>query len=214
MRGQASILRMPRRVRRGVALARRLVRDERGATIVEFAIVAPVMCLMLVGAFDVAHTLYTRTVLQGIIQKASRDATLESGLEGATQTALDNKVRDQVRAMANNSTITYSRKYYRTFSSAAIARYEPWTDTNGNGTCNGGEPYEDTNNNRSWDAGGNTGQGGAKDAVVYTVTVSYPRFFPLYRMVGGSNQTTVEATTVLRNQPYGDQAVPTVRNCP
>ena len=111
-------------------------------------------------------------------------------------------------------TITFSRKYYRSFSNAAAARFEPWTDTNGNGTCNGGEPYQDNNNNGSWDAtGGNTGQGGAKDAVLYTVTVSYPRFFPIYRMVGGSNTTVLTASTVLRNQPYGDQAVPTVRNC-
>ncbi|OYX46938.1 MAG: hypothetical protein B7Y97_13125, partial [Sphingomonas sp. 32-66-10] len=36
-----------------------LRRDESGATIVEFAMVAPVLGLVLLGAFDVAHTLYT-----------------------------------------------------------------------------------------------------------------------------------------------------------
>lgn len=192
----------------------RLARDERGATIIEFAIVAPVMCLMLVGAFDVAHTLYMRSVLQGIVQKTARDATLESGLESNQQTVLDNRVKSQVSAIANNGTTTITRKYYRTFSAAASAQYEPWTDTNGNGTCDRSEPYEDTNNNSRWDSTGNTGQGSAKDAVLYTVSVTYPRFFPLNSFVGGSNTTTVTATTVLRNQPYGDQAVPTVRNCP
>jgi Flp pilus assembly protein TadG len=189
-------------------------RDAKGATIVEFAMVAPVMGLVVLGAFDVGHTLYMRSALQGVLQKAARDATLESGLQGATQTALDNKVRAQVRALANNATIQFSRQYYRSFTNAASSQFEPYTDTDSNGTCNGGEPYQDNNNNGSWDAtGGNDGAGGAKDAVLYTVTVSYPRFFPVYRMIGGSNTTVVKAATVLRNQPYGDQTVPAVRNC-
>lgn len=204
---------------RGGALRRaaskcRLIRDERGATIVEFAMVAPIMGLALLGAFDVAHTLYMRGVLQGVVQKTARDSTLETGLESTQQATLDARVRAQVEALASNATTTITRSYYRTFSNAAAARFEPWTDTDGNGTCNGGEPYEDTNNNSSWDsAGGNSGQGGAKDAVIYTVRVSYPRAFPIYNFVGGSNTTVITATTVLRNQPYGDQAVPTVRNC-
>lgn len=202
------------------AMPRRLARDEAGATIIEFAIVAPVMCLTLVGGFDVAHTLYMRSVLQGIVQKAGRDATLEVGQQSVIQAALDAKVTAQVSELANNSQITFGRSYYRTFANAAAAKFEPFTDTNGNGTCDGpsgstpGEPYEDTNGNLRWDAtGGNLGQGGAKDAVVYTVSVTYPRMFPLHGFIGGSNTTTVKATTVLRNQPYTDQAVTKVLNC-
>lgn len=199
---------------------RRLARDERGATIIEFAIVAPVMGLLLLGAFDVAHTLYMRAALQGVVQKTARDATLESGLAGATQTALDNKVKAQIKALANNGTVTITRQWYRNYEQAAASKFEPWTDTNGNGTCDGpagstpGEPYEDTNGNGRWDStGGNLNQGGAKDAVLYTATVSYPRFFPIYNIVGGSKTTKVTASTILRNQPYGDQGVPKVRNC-
>ena len=217
MTRQVSHQRLPREMPRAASprrLLRVFARDARGATIVEFAMVAPVMGLVLLGAFDVGHTLYMRSVLQGILQKAARDATLETGLVTANQNTLDDKVKLQVRALANNSTITFSRKYYRSFTNAAAAQFEPYTDSNGNGTCNGGEPYQDNNNNGSWDAtGGNSGQGGAKDAVLYTVTVSYPRFFPIYNFVGGSNTTVLTASTVLRNQPYGDQAVPTVRNC-
>ncbi len=192
-------------------------RDQRGATIIEFAIVAPVLSLMLVGAFDVAHTLYMRATLQGIVQKIARDATLESA-DDAAQTALDNKVTAQVRALANNSTITFTRRYYRTFSDASAAQAEAWTDTNHDGKCDAGEPYQDDNNNGVWDAdGGDSGEGGAKDRAVYTVTVTYPRFFPLYKLIGGSNTTEITATTILENQPYSDQnsyGTPTVRNCP
>lgn len=195
-----------------------LARDESGVTVVEFAMVAPVLGLVLLGAFDIAHTLYARAALQGIVQKAARDSTLETSADTTVQATLDNKVKNQVRALSNNATITVTRRYYRTFTDAAVARAEAWTDTNANGTCDSGEPYEDANNNSNWDKdGGNEGQGGAKDATLYTVTMTYPRFFPIYRMVGGSNTTKLTASTVLRNQPYSDQnsyAAPQVRNCP
>lgn len=202
-------------------LAARLRREEVGGVIVEFAIVAPVMCLLLVGAFDVAHTLYTRAALQGVVQKVGRDASLETGGDAATQATLDGRVRNQVKAFANNAEVAITRNYFRTFTHAAAKRFEPFTDTNGNGTCDGpsgatpGEPYEDTNGNERWDAtGGNDSQGSADDAVVYTVTMTYPRMFPLHSMIGLSDTTVVEATTVLRNQPFSDQAVSKVRNCP
>lgn len=199
---------------------RRLAGDRRGATIIEFAIVAPVLCALLFGALDIAHTLYLRAVLQGVVQKVGRDSTLETGLAGNTQADLDAKVTAQARLLHNNSTVTISRKWYRSFSNAAKAQFEPFTDTNGNGICDGpqgstpGEPYEDNNGNQKWDAdGANAGQGGAKDAVIYSVTISYPRIFPIDKIIGGSPTTSVTASTVLRNQPYGDQGSATVRNC-
>ncbi|MBX3594079.1 TadE/TadG family type IV pilus assembly protein [Sphingomonas sp.] len=195
-----------------------LRRDESGVTVVEFAMVAPVLGLVLLGGFDIAHTLYTRAALQGIVQKTARDSTLESGSDADAQAALDEKVRMQIKALANNATIDITRRYYRTFTDAAAARAETWTDTNSNGVCDGSEPYEDANNNNVWDRdGADNGQGGAKDATLYTVTVTYPRMFPLYNFIGVSRTTKLTATTVLRNQPYGDQstyATATVRNCP
>ena len=199
------------------AANRALARDTSGVTVVEFAIIAPVLGLALLGAFDVAHTLYARANLQGVVQKTARDSSLEASTAAEAQNILDNRVRAQVRLMANNAEINITRRYYRTFSEAAEAKPEDWTDTNDDGVCNEGEPYEDANLNGSWDAdGGNWGQGGAKDATLYTVTVSYPRFFPIYNLVGGSNETKLIATTVLRNQPYADQsryAAAVVRNC-
>lgn len=200
-----------------------LFRDERGSTAIEFAILAPVLCLLLVGTFDTAHSLYARSVLQGIVQKTARDATLESSSDTAAQTAQDLKVKKQVWALANNATIVITRRYYRTFSLAAAAQAETYTDNNLNGTCDGpagatpGEPYQDANNNGVWDKdGGDAGQGGAKDRTVYTVKVSYPRFFPLWKFIGGSTTTDLVASTVLMNQPYADQGsytVSTARNC-
>lgn len=195
-----------------------LGRDEAGATIIEFAMVAPVLGLLLLGAFDVAHTLYVRATLEGVVQKTARDSALESGTDTAAQVLLDEKVKKQIKALANNADVVITRRFYRSFADAAAARAEQWTDTNGNGTCDGSEPFEDANMNNVWDEdGGNEGQGGAKDATLYTVTMTYPRMFPLYNLIGISRTAEVSAKTVLRNQPYGDQGSylsMQVRNCP
>ncbi len=180
MTRQVSHHRLPRASQTRASTPRRFLRafarDKKGATVVEFAIVAPVMGMVLLGAFDVSHTLYMRSALQGIVQKVARDATLESGLDVDQQGVLDERVRTQIRALANNAGVTITRKFYRTFSNAAAAQFEPYTDTNHNGKCDKGEPYQDNNDNSTWDAaGGNSGQGGRKDAVLYTVAVSYPR---------------------------------------
>lgn len=184
-----------------------LWRDRRAASILEFAFVAPVMCLLLVGAFDIAHGLYVTTTVQGIVQKTSRDSSLESGSTAAAATAIDDRVRAQVLALANNATVTFKRRFYRTFSLAQSALAETWADANRNGTCDNNEGYQDANANNTWDAdGGDAGQGGAKDKTVYTVTVSYQHLLPVWKYIGGSNMQTITANTVLQNQPYGDQA--------
>ena len=198
--------------------ARKFGADRRGVTAVEFGIIAPVLCLLLVGGFDVAHTLYLRTTLQGIVQKAARDSSLEAETDAGATTTIDDKVGRQVRALVNNAQINYSRRFYRTFADAAARDPEAWTDTNRNGRCDANEPYQDENNNRVWDAdGGDDGQGTAKDRTVYTVTVNYTHMFPLYRFIAGTSAVSVSATTILENQPYSAQqsyAAATVRNCP
>ncbi|MBB3910892.1 TadE/TadG family type IV pilus assembly protein [Sphingomonas desiccabilis] len=198
-------------------LARRLAHDRQGATIVEFALVAPVLAVLLMGAFDIGHGLYVNAALQGIVQKTARDSALEGGTSTATAAALDKQVADQVRVLARNAQVSISRRFYRNYAAAAAKKAENFTDTNKNGTCDKGEPYEDANLNGTWDPdGGNAGQGGAKDATVYTATVSYTRLFPFWPLVGGSPRARVSATTVLRNQPYGDQGsygAAVVRNC-
>jgi len=197
--------------------------DERGATILEFGLVVPILCTMMFGALDYGHTLYVQAILQGAMQKAARDSTLETSTTQATQDAIDLRVKNQVLFLNKGATVTFARRFYRDYTKAAAKTAEPFVDTNLNGTCDGpaglipGEAYTDSNNNGTWDKdGGDAGQGGARDVVVYTVTVSYPRIFPADKLIGGSGITKLTASTILSNQPYGDQgsyATPTVRAC-
>lgn len=198
---------------------RSLAHAERGATLVEFAFVAPVFCLLLIGAFDVGHTLYMKAILQGVVQKAARDSGLETGSISAQQASIDSRVRQSVLDLDKSATVTFTRRYFRNFTKAAAQQPEAFTDTNGDGVCDNGEPYQDANNNNVWDPdGGDSGQGGARDAVLYTADITYPRVLPLQKFIPSyPDKVNVQASTILENQPYGDQgtyAAPTVRNCP
>lgn len=193
----------------------RLHRDKRGVTMTEFGLLAPVMCLLLMGAFDAGHTLYMKSVVEGAIQKAARDTGLEGGSIAANRTTIDTAVRNQILPLNQSAGIVFSRRYFRNFARASAPIWEPFTDTNGDGNCNGGEPYTDENNSGVRDqASGIDGQGGADDAVIYTVTVTYNRMFPLHRFINIPAQQIVKGSTVMSNQPYGEQVAPTVRNCP
>lgn len=192
---------------------RALSADRSGVTIVEFALVAPVLLMIIIAIFDLGHMMYTKSLLIGSIQKTARDSSLDGA---STQEAvLDAKVSNVVRAIAPDATLQFRRRAFTDFGE--IGRPEDFTDIDQDGTCDNGEPYEDANGNGKWDAQaeGKAGFGGARDAVLYTVTVTYSRIFPAFAMIGGARTATVKAETVLRNQPYGPRAesTPSIGNC-
>ncbi|WP_086735180.1 TadE/TadG family type IV pilus assembly protein [Erythrobacter colymbi] len=204
---------MIRRAASLAALLRRLRDDNRGVTLVEFAFVGPVLVLMIMGLFDIAHTQYSASVLNGAMQKAARDLTLESAQ--SQQVNIDARVTEQVRSvMPTNATVTLQKQSHFDFSDVDLP--EEFTDQNADGRCNNNEPYVDNNDNGSWDADrGKDGIGGARDVVVYTAIVTYPRMFPMFGLAGLPQDVTIRASTVLRNQPFDEQndRVTTVRNC-
>ena len=189
------------------ALKRRaLRRDQRGVTAVEFALVAPVMLLMVMGFFDLAHRVYATAMLQGAMQKAARDSTLET----ASPEALDLKVKSLVIGVTGKAAIFRSgRLSYSDFNS--VGQPERFIDAKADGRelnnrYDKGECFEDMNGNSVWDSDlGKTGNGGAQDAVLYTMRVTYPRLFPMAGLMGWPKEQEIKASTVLRNQPYGDQ---------
>jgi len=189
------------------------MRDVRGATLPEFAIVLPTFLVLLFGIYDVGQGVYVQSVLQGAVQDAGRDAGLESGAD--QEAMIDQYVRDQMGPVAiTNPTYTIARSNYQEFND--VGRPEDFTDSNNSGDYDANECFVDENGNDLWDADvGKSGVGGANDVVLYTVTVSFDRVFPLWKFVGGDERSTISAATTLRNQPFGAQAARTAKQvCP
>lgn len=191
-----------------------LANDTRGATIVEFALITPALLLTLMGLFDMAHNMYTAQMLNGAVQQAARNSSIEGA--ASRQAALDLLVSRSVKAISPDATVQFSRAAYRDFTN--VGRPEDWTDLDNDGVCSEGEPFEDANGNGAWDRDpGANGFGGARDAVLYTVRIDYPRLFPIARLIPGqSERMQMQSVTVLRNQPFGAAASSeaVTGNCP
>lgn len=181
--------------------ARALRCDERGATILEFALVTPVFLTLILGIFDLGQMVYAQALLNGAVQQAARSSTLET----ANTAAADQLVEDLVGPVVPGATFTSKRVSYYDF--VDIGRAEKWNDTDGNGDCDNNENYTDENGNGQWDEDvGESGNGSANDTVVYTVTVQFEPMIPIPFMPKKWGETTLTSTAVKKNQPFATQA--------
>ncbi|NIJ60455.1 TadE/TadG family type IV pilus assembly protein [Qipengyuania flava] len=194
-------------------IIRRLGRDQRGATIVEFAVIAMPMCVLLMGGLELGYNSYVRSTLQGALHDAARVAAVENPIlatEGDTvEEQVANMIKETVAHVAPNAVVDVDQKSYFEFSSIG----EPeklMTDNNGNGKYDASDEdcFEDANGNGTFDpdSGKSGTNGGADDVVLYTAKVSAPRILPLDRLVPGiSEKVEYTLRAAVRNQPYGQQ---------
>jgi Flp pilus assembly protein TadG len=183
---------------------RNLHSDNAGLAAVEFALLAPVMILLICGSLEMGHMIFARIALDGAVVEAARAATASLETEESTRTQL---MRNSIRRTMENfntapgQSISIETTVYRDFSTAYP---ENFTDTNGNRVYNIGEPFTDRNANGKWDpATPITGTlGGAGDVVSYTATfpkaILFSDFLPSFLNFG--RQFTLKSTTVMRNE--------------
>ena len=180
------------------------LRDERGVTVTEFALIAPVLALTLMGMFDLSYNMYAKTMIEGAVLDAARDSTIESYANNPA--ALDGNVTDMIHDIVPNAALTFTRSAYTNY--ADVGQAEEFTDTNSDGSCNNNEVFVDVNGNGLWDSDrSQDNSSGARDAVLYEVSATYDRAFPLARLINLDQEVTVQAKTVLRNQPFNYQEI-------
>jgi len=181
--------------------------DRRGATLMEFALVVVPFMLILMGIFDFAYRGYVSAIVEGTVNRASRLATVGN----KTGTQIDDFVKNELRHFSPSATITITKTNFYQFS--GVGKSEKLTsDSAPLGSWNTGDCYEDLNNNGKWDVvAGRDGLGGSDDIVFYQVDYVYPRILPTAGLFGWSANQTITARTIMRNQPFGIQAVPVVK---
>ncbi|WP_114520289.1 TadE/TadG family type IV pilus assembly protein [Altererythrobacter sp. ZODW24] len=184
-----------------IRLLRSIRGDERGTTVMEFGLMITVFMTLLLGIFDIGQLAYTQAILNGAVQDAARTSSLETG----DTSVADAKVQEMVALSAPGVTVGATRISY--FDFADVDRPESWNDVDNSGDCNNGESYSDENGNGSWDEDiGVSGNGGAGDVVIYTVTATYDPLFPNPFITNGNLARTLKSSAVKKNQPFADQA--------
>jgi hypothetical protein len=180
-----------------------LMRGKRGASAVEFALIAPV-CMALVCVFiDLSMVMFITNVMEGGLREASRYAITGYLEPGKTrEQKIAEIVKDHSYGLILESDLTIIYKIYPSFED--VGKPEPFVDTNGNGKHDSGEPFTDVNKNGQWDADmGAAGVGGPGDIVAYTVEYKWTLWTPLASEVwGDGGRITLNATIAVRNEPY------------
>jgi Flp pilus assembly protein TadG len=194
-----------RRLRHLMRRLRHLARHRGGAALTEFALVLPVMLLMGMGLCEMAYQAYMQAILTGAVQKAGRDSTIED----ANTDTIDNAVLQAVKNINGNADFVAGYPLRKSYASYGYASPENFVDGNGNGQRDSGECFTDVNGNGIWDADpGVSGNGNAGDTVLYSVSITYTRLFPLGVWMGWSKTATLSASTMLKNQPWAVQTTP------
>ena len=180
-----------------------LRRDKRGVAALEFALIAPGLLMLTMGMCELGYQAYVQAVVTGAVQKAGRDNTVQ----GANFSTVDAAVLAQIRAAVPQAAFASGYPMRRNYAQFGDIEPEPFTDVNGNGVRDAGECFTDMNANAAWDAdSGVSGEGGASDVAVYTVSIVYPHLMPINHWMGWGSGLTLTSSTILKNQPYASQA--------
>lgn len=179
---------------------RPLLGEERGSAAVQFALVSPLLLLLVFGGFEVAIALFVSGSLEAAVLAASRVGATGFTTKGVTRERMiagiiEARTFGWVKAKeADIRTLIYSR-----FED--IGQPESYVDKNFNGRYDGGEPFSDVNGNGKWDSDmGRAGLGGPNDIVLYDVQFTAGPITGLVRSIVPA--FLHRATVAVRNEPY------------
>jgi hypothetical protein len=193
-------------MRRGAVILRRLMRDPAGVTIVEFALVAPVMFVLLGGLLEFGYVAFARSTLESAILAASRSARVAECPGEAAELIEEELVARMAVVVSHDGEppqLTV-RSYGNEFGN--VGNPEPFNDLDASGRFDPGEPYTDINGNAQWDEDmGKTGDYGSFGEVVeFSASFNVASLLPFVaaRINENDGFYPISAETVVRNEPF------------
>lgn len=186
-----------------ITLVARLGKCQRGSVITEFALIAPVLFMLLFGILEYGVILFVTSAMESAITNSARmgkTGYVEAGM--TREEFIYDMIETKVGGLLDASQVQIETKVYGEIQQ--IGEPEPFTDTNGNGAFDAGEIYDDINGNSQWDADmAAAGLGGAGDVVVYTVSYDWPVTTPLISyFISPQGTFPISSSIVVRNEPY------------
>ncbi|WP_119458480.1 TadE/TadG family type IV pilus assembly protein [Rhodospirillaceae bacterium SYSU D60014] len=175
----------------------------RGISVLQFALAAPILFLLVFGVIEVALIMFISSAAESALKEAFRfgiTGQQVNGEVGRQQRILD-ILGDYTFGMIDRSQVVITRNSYSSFSD--VGQPEPFTDIEPlNGVYDPGEPFDDLNGSGRWEEDrGIEGIGNVGDAVLYRIDYEWELFTPVVSLVLGSNgRLPMSASIVLRNE--------------
>ena len=187
---------------------RRLVADQRGSSLVEFGLAAPLIVLMIIGSVEFGMIMFVSTLIESGLRDAARFGITGQEPEGG-ETRLErilSIVGDRTIGLINMNDARVEVKVYPTFGD--VGRGESFVDGNGNGTYDAGETFTDENGNGAHDSDvGADGPGDAGAIVAYRMEYAWNLRTPFAsHLIGDDGVFVLRSAVAVRNEPY-DQAI-------
>ena len=186
----------------------RLWASRDGTSATEFALVLPVLVLMVGGIIEMSMLFFVNVLAEGGLREAARYGITGQGAEdGLREVEIIQIVNDHTHGLIDLETAGMTTKAYSSFG--AIGEPEPFVDgSNGkplNGEYDEGEDFDDINENTKWDGDqGVEGAGGPGDVVMYTLTYDWEFVTPVLGAFAGQDHGVgMTASIAVRNEPYG-----------
>lgn len=158
---------------------RKFLKTEQGATLVEYALVAPVFFLMLCGLFEISAVLFVLVTMDSAVNEISRFGRTGDTITGETQLATARRILvDHTYGLIDTSRVVFRIQPVVTFTAAdtspAIVQ--------------------------SVDFGGTSAN------VIYTITYPWTIMTPFVSTAafGGSTTVNLSATAVVKNEPFAE----------
>lgn len=180
------------------------IKDRSGATIIEFAIVAPMLFLLLAGIIEIGLILFTFAAMEGATNIGSRTGkTGFSQGSASRESFIRNEIQRLTGGFLDPSKLSISVLSYSSYSN--IGKPEPCLQPL-EPPCPGtsGVNYVDINGNGQWDADqGRSTAGGSGSIVLYRVHYPWTMFTPIMAsLIGTGGQYDITATAAVRNEQF------------
>lgn len=180
-------------------------KSEKGATIIEFGILAPIFLLMIITMMELGIMMVIQNSLDAAAREASRVGI--TGSETLTAAEREEAIRARVvevvdrlsGGIAKEENITITVRAYDEL--ALLAQPEPFQDGNGNGEYDVGEFFTDVNGNNVYDAdqGVSDSFGLSGQAVDYQINY---RWDSIVSIMGIGDFVTLEGRVAVVNEEF------------
>jgi Flp pilus assembly pilin Flp len=191
-----------------------LLRDTKGASAVEFALVFPLAFVLIMGTFEFGLLMFNNAAVEGAVREAARYGLVGNGTTAEREAAIAALIDQHTYGLVEPADITITTEVYPSFG--GVDQGEPFTDSNGDGEYTLGEPFVNLTTDDAmapvWDADiGQAGVGKNSEIVQYTVEYDWNMIvlpfvtnLPMFPSgpVISDGVVRMKASMTVRNEPF------------
>lgn len=179
------------------------IKGEEGIFSVEFALVTPIMIMIMFGIIEIGMVMFTQSLMEGALRDASRYGVTGQVVDPNERlTQIEKLISDRTLGLVDMDTAQIDVLTYPSFG--RIGEGEAYLDGDANGQYDLGETFTDENGNGVWDEDiGVSGPGSAGDVVLYRIRYNWPLLTQfMSEFIGAQGELPLSASVAVRNEPW------------